>query len=156
MWGCAGTTEINRLQKLQKRAARLAIDSSFEKPSLQLIKKLRWKTINELIEYESKTMVFKSPNELAPQYLRNLFTKNSQCATHNLRNTLTDLRLPKRKTSAGQRCFSSRGAQFWNSLSADCNQATSLKIFKSCLNHFLLLICSLSIIISFNCNQKYF
>ena len=31
------------------------------------------------------------------------------------------------------RCFSSRGAQLWNSLSTDCKQAASLKIFKSCL-----------------------
>ena len=30
---------------------------------------LRWKTVDELIIGESKTMVFKSLNELAPQYL---------------------------------------------------------------------------------------
>ena len=68
--GCAGTTEINRLQKLQDRATRTVTNSSFDTPSSQLIEKLGWKTINELIDIESKTMVFKSLNELAPPYLR--------------------------------------------------------------------------------------
>ena len=45
---CAGTTEINRLQKLQNRAARIVTNSSsFDTPSNQLIEKLGWKTINE-------------------------------------------------------------------------------------------------------------
>ena len=75
MWGCAGTTEINRLQKLQNRAARIVTNSSFDTPSNQLIEKLGWKTSNELIDIESKTMVFKSLSELAPPYLRSLFRK---------------------------------------------------------------------------------
>ena len=50
VWGCAGTTEINRLQKLQNRAARIVTNSSFNTPSNQLIETLGWKTINELID----------------------------------------------------------------------------------------------------------
>ena len=95
VWGCAGTTEINRLQKLQNRAARIVTNSSFDTPSNQLIEKLGWKTITELIDIESKTMVFKTLNELAPPYLRSLFRKNSQSTSYRLRNTSTDLRLLK-------------------------------------------------------------
>ena len=32
VWGCAGATEINRLQKLQNRAARIVTNSSFGTP----------------------------------------------------------------------------------------------------------------------------
>ena len=96
VWNCAGSTEINRLQKLQNRAARLITNNSFDPPSRPLIEGLRWKTIDELISYESKIMVFKSLNELAPQYLCNLFTRNSQCCSRSLRNTETDLKLPKK------------------------------------------------------------
>ena len=95
VWRCTGSTEINRLQKLQNRAARLITNSSFDAPSRPLIEGLGWKTIEELISYESKIMVFKSPNELASQYLCNLFTRNSQCSSPNFRNTETDLRLPR-------------------------------------------------------------
>ena len=76
-------------------------------------------------------MVFKSLNELAPQYLCNLFTKNSQCSSRNLRNTETDLRLPKKKSAIGQKCFSFRGAKLWNSLPAESKKASSLISFKN-------------------------
>ena len=130
VWGCAGTTEINLLQKLQNRPARIVINSSFDTHSNQLIEKLGWKTINELIDIESKTMVFKSLNELAPPYLRSLFRKNSQSTSYRLRNISTDLRLPKKGTENGKKCFSFRGVKLWNSPSANCKQAASLSTFK--------------------------
>ena len=129
VWGCVGLTEINQLQKLQNRAARIITNSSFDVPSRPLIKGLGWKTVEELAASESKTMVFKCLNELAPQYLCDLFTRNSSCSSYSLRDTGTDLRLPM-KTANGQRCFSYRGAKLWNSLSAESKQATSLYSFK--------------------------
>ena len=105
VWGCAGTTEINRLQKLQNRAARIVTNSSFDTPGNQLIEKLGRKTINELIDIESKTMVFKTLNELAPPYLCSLFRKNSQSTSYRLRNTSTDLRLPKKVQKTARNAF---------------------------------------------------
>ena len=51
---------VTCLQKLQNRTAKIVINSSFDTPSKQLIETLGWKTINELIDIESKTMVFKN------------------------------------------------------------------------------------------------
>ena len=130
VWGCAGSTDINQLQKLQNRAARIITNSSFDTSSRPLIAKLGWQTVEELISNESKTMVFKSLNDLAPQYLCNLFTKNSACSSRNLRNTETDLRLPKKRSTNGQKCFSFRGAKIWNSLPAESKTASSLNSFK--------------------------
>ena len=84
VWGCCGVTEINQLQKLQNSAARIVTGSSFDAPGMPLIKKLDWKTIDELIATESNIMVFKSLHELAPQYMCNLFTKTSQLTSRNL------------------------------------------------------------------------
>ena len=36
VWGCTGSTEINQLQKLQKRAARIVTNSSYNAPSRPL------------------------------------------------------------------------------------------------------------------------
>ena len=83
---------LHKLQKLQNRANRIITNSSFDTPSRPIIAELGWQTIEELIDNESKIKVFKSLNDLAPQYLCNLFTKNSACSSHNLRNTETDLR----------------------------------------------------------------
>ena len=130
VWGCCGSTEINKLQKLQNRAARIVTNSSFDSPSRPLIEELGWKTIEQLISNESETMVFKSLNELAPQYLCGLFAKNSECSTRTLCNTGTDVSLPKNNSANGQKCFSFRGAKLWNSLSAESKQASSLNNFK--------------------------
>ena len=133
VWGCCGVTEINQLQKLQNRAARIVTGSSFDTPGQPLIKRLGWKTIDELIASESNILVFKSLHELAPQYMCNLFTKTSQLTSRNLRNTATDLRLPKKNSKNGQKCFSFRGAKSWNGLSAESKLASSLNSFKQCI-----------------------
>ena len=94
------------MQKLQNRAARIITGSRFDAPGLQLVKRLGWKTIDKLISSESNTMVFKSLHGLAPQYMSNLFTKTSQLTSRKLRNSAADLRVPKKKSTNGQKCFS--------------------------------------------------
>ena len=126
VWCCAGSSNINQLQKLQNRADRIITNSSFDTPSRSLIAELGWRTIEELIGYETKTMVFKSLNDLAPQYLCNLFRKNSVCSSRSLRNTETDLRVPKKSSANGQKSFSFRGSKLWNSLPAESKSTSSL------------------------------
>ena len=53
-----------------------------------------------------------------------------QSTSYRLRNTSTDLRLPKIGTANGKKSFSFRGAKLWNSLLANCKQAASLSTFK--------------------------
>ena len=43
VWGCCGKTDIDQLQKLQNRAARILTNSSFDTPSRPLIESLGWK-----------------------------------------------------------------------------------------------------------------
>ena len=130
LWGCAGSTNINQLQKLQNLAAGIITNSSFDTPSKPLIAELGWKTIEELFGYETKSMVFKSLNDLAPQYACNLFTKISVCSSRSLQNTKTDLRLLKKSSANGQKCFSFRGAILWNGLPGKSKSASTLRGFK--------------------------
>ena len=41
-----------------------------------------------------------------------------------------DLRLPKKNSANGQKCFSFRGVKLWNSLPAESKTASSLNGFK--------------------------
>ena len=136
VWGCTVLTEINHLQKLQNLAARIMKNSSFDAPGRHLIEGIGWKTIDELITCESRKMVFKSLNQLAPECLYGIFTRNSLCSSYSLHNTATDLRLPKKTSSNGQRCFSYRGAKLWNGLQAESirqpPRIVSRKLFKKC------------------------
>ena len=130
VWGCCGKTDIDQLLKLQNRAARIVTKSGFDAPSRPLIGSLGWKTVRELVDQDSRLMVYKPINGLAPRYMSNLFSRNSACSSRSLRNTKTDLRLPKKISANGQKCFSYRGAKLWNSLPAETKQAPSIAVFK--------------------------
>ena len=117
------------MQKLLNRPARIVTGSSFDTPCQPIIKELGWTTIDQLITSETNIMVYKSFHELAPQYMCNLFTRVSQLKSRCFRNTLTDLRLPKKSSKTGQKCFSFRGAKTWNGLSVEGKLASSLTIF---------------------------
>ena len=51
---------------------------------------------------------------------------HNPCVTFSQRAPSTDLRLPLKKSSNGQKSFSYRGAKLWNSHSAESKQASSL------------------------------
>ena len=131
VWGCCSSIEKTRLQRLQNRAARIITGGRYDDSAAPLIKSLGWQTVEEMIGSETKIMVFKALNGYAPQYLTELFSRNSQNSVHNLRNTSNDLKLPLMKTATGQRCFSFRGAKYWNSLSVESKKAVNLASFKA-------------------------
>ena len=100
-----GLTEIQKLQKLQNRAARIITGSNYDAPSKPLSKTLGWRTIEKVIQRETRVMVFKSVNGLSQQYLSELFITCLTNSCYNLRYTTTHLRLPKKLSSNGQKAF---------------------------------------------------
>ena len=123
-------TVINQLQKLQNRASRITTNSSFSATSWSVVEGPGWKTIVEIITCESNIMVFMLRNKLAPQYLCDLFTRNSQCSSYSLRNSRTDFRLPMKRSTNCYGCFSYRGAKLFGCLSAKWKPASALYSFK--------------------------
>ena len=99
MWGRCGETLLDKLQKLQNRAARIVTNSSYDASSLSLIGSLGWLTIQEMIEFETATTVYNSLHGLAPEYMQLMVTKLSENTSRSLRNTDTDLRIPRFATS---------------------------------------------------------
>ena len=95
--GLLWETEIDRLQKLQNRAAHIVNNSSYDVPSMPLIRSLGWETIDDLINQEIKTIALTSVNNFAAHYLIDLFTRNSHSSSHNLRYTVSEVQIPKKK-----------------------------------------------------------
>ena len=87
--------------------------------------------MEELISNETKVWVFKALSDLAPQYLTELFSRNSRRTLYTLRDNSTDLKLLPFKTANDQICFSFRGVNYLNSLSAESKQAVTLHSFKA-------------------------
>ena len=102
VWGCCSTTYINRLQKLQNRAVRMITNSAFDTPGKPLLANLGLRSISEFNKNEVKLITYKSLNDLAPNYLRQLLIRNSQQSCRALRNTDRNLKLPLKKLIVGK------------------------------------------------------
>ena len=100
-------------------------------PSIYFGMKLGWPSVQKLIYKETGSMVYKSLNSLAPQYLSDLFVRLSGVHPRELRNSKTDLAIPMFRTGNGQRSFAYRGASLWNSLDLETKMAPSINAFKS-------------------------
>ena len=135
VWGVCGTTALNKLQKLQNRAARIVTNSPYRMSAPPIIKQLGWLTVNDLIETETLKMVYRSINHEAPEYLTGLFQRLSETSARQLRNTSTDLDVPFLRTACGQKCFSYRGAKLWNDLTRERKMANTFTQFKSSLKN---------------------
>ena len=123
-------TVIEKLQKLQNRAAKLVTNSPFDATALPVIRALQWPTVRELIDFESQKMVFRSLKADAPSYMNDMFTRVNDPTARSLRNADVNLRLPLLKSAGGQRCFSYRGAKLWNSIDTEVKKSSTLRAFK--------------------------
>ena len=98
-WGCCTETDLKRLQILQNRAARIVTNNAYDAHSLPLIEGLDWLAVKELIRFETATAVFKSVNQLCPDYMAQMLQRQREQAKRTLRNTETDLKLPLFRTN---------------------------------------------------------
>ena len=70
-----------KLQKLQNRAARILTSSSYDANADDLFVRLGWQKLNLQRELKIATIVYKSLNVLAPDYLKSMFTDRSATST---------------------------------------------------------------------------
>ena len=76
-------------------------------------------------------MVYKSVNDQAPTYLTEMFGRLSDSSKRELRNTKTDLAVPRLKSAFVQKCFSYKGAKLWSDLSYSESVSTAKSTFNA-------------------------
>ena len=74
VWHDGNNTNMNKLVKLQKRAARVITGSNYEIRSSDIFKKLNWEPLETTLKKRELVMTFKAIRSFAPEYLSNLFT----------------------------------------------------------------------------------
>ena len=74
IWGRCSKSNILRLVKLQKRAARIIIKADIYTPSQLLFKEFNWVTFPKRVTHTC-TIVYKALNGLAPEYISENFVK---------------------------------------------------------------------------------
>ena len=94
VWVHLAFRAFTKLQKLQNRAARILLRASYDTNSDSLIDKLGWRKLDKQRLINKATMVYKSLNGLAPNYLRSKFTYHSNVSSYSLRGTNDNLAIP--------------------------------------------------------------
>ena len=133
MWGVCGAAEIHQLQKLQNRAARIITGSNYDAPSKPLIESLGWKTINDMIQFESRVMVFNSLNRLTPQYLSDLLCGSLHQSLIQPKKHLHGSYAAKEEHLDWPEKLLFMVAELWNGLPDPSKRASSLISFRSFL-----------------------
>ena len=142
IWGdfYVGITE--RLLKQQKRAARIILDvkKPTDTPSADLFGKLNWLSFDKRIILQRGTLVYKCLNNLAPDYLCNIFTKLKDTRSRITRAfTNGKLALQRKfRLAVGQKSFLYRGTHLWNSLPLEITKSNDLNNFRTKLFRFLM------------------
>ena len=80
-------------------------------------------------------MVYKSFNELAPEYLRLLFNSRNSVTSYTLRDADGKLAFPTPCTNYFKNSFAYSGAMLWNNLPIHLRKASSLRQFKAGLQY---------------------
>ena len=137
VWGMSNARNGLRLSRLQKAAARIILNSTFDDRSEDLLKMLNWSPLEKRLKCKRMTMVYKSLNGLAPQYLANMFRHTNDIHCHSLRSTTcNNLFLEGGSTQFHNKTFSYVAAKEWNELSMQCKNANSLSSFKRYIQDF--------------------
>ena len=130
-WGSTSKLNIERLSKLQKRAARIILKADFDTPSSEMFNELGWSTIENRHNYNKAVLTYKALNDLTPEYISNLLKPTFETHNRNLRSaTNGSLSVPRSRTSFFDRSFSATAPKLWNSLPKEITTASSLENFK--------------------------
>ena len=103
--------------------------------SAPILHALKWNSLADRRAKQLKSLMFKTVNNLVPEYLSDKFAKVNTIHRHNLRGAQLNLFIPRPNTEALKKGFRYRGAVTWNSLSAEAKQATTLNSFYSAIIH---------------------
>jgi hypothetical protein len=108
--------------------------STFDADANSLLENLGWDDLNQQRQFQKALMVFKSLNNLAPEYLCSKFTYRN-VTPYILRDSVNKLAAPLPRTNYLKNSFSYSGAVSCNSLPSNIRQAESLTEFRQLLKH---------------------
>ena len=133
VWGSTNLSHLNKVQKLQNFAARVALGtvSKYDHISPHLAQ-LEWLKLKMKYKYDICIFVFKILIGLLPNWLYDFE------AVDGITRQAGNLTVGRARTLSGSRELSVKGPQLWNSLPAALRDTASLLTFKTKLKKHLL------------------
>ena len=131
VWSNRYQSQTTQLRKVQKRAARLILNQSYETPSAELFTNLKWMTLDERFEFNRVVMIYKCLHNCAPSYLQSDLINPSDFHDHFTRHTISGkLSLPKFKTDCYKYSPIVSSISAWNRLNSEIREGSSIYSFK--------------------------
>ncbi|XP_062822834.1 uncharacterized protein LOC100554203 isoform X4 [Anolis carolinensis] len=129
-----------KLQLVQRSAARLITGASYRERSTPLFKELHWLPFIFRSQFKVQTIIYKALNGLGPTYLRDRISLHKPA--RSLRSSGEALLSPlsisqARLVSTRERAFSALAPRLWNSLPTEIRQAPTLLAFRKDLKTWL-------------------
>jgi len=111
-WGDLNKGLSNKLQQIQDRVARIITGASYEIRLKDILHSLGRKTLAKCRDLTVATLMYKCVNNMAPNYLKELFKNVYDVPSYNLRGSSHNLFLPRVNIEYGKNSFSFRGEKF--------------------------------------------
>ena len=130
VFGGCDKSELESLQIMQNKAARLVTHAPQRSSRREIFNQLNWLTVNQLIFYHSALSTFRIRGSNEPENLSRILTRNNRAQRIIIPNT--NLTLAKNSY-----CY--RGASQWNSLPDYIRKTKKIGQFKSQLKKWITL-----------------
>ena len=107
------------------------MNETYETPSAELFKNLKWMTLEERFEFNRVVMMYKCLHNLAPSYLQTDLINPSEIHDHFTRLTTSNkLSKPKFQTDGYKYSPIISSIRAWNNLDSLIREASSINSFK--------------------------
>ena len=117
IWENTSSSNLDRISKLQKRAARIILHANFNTPSAEMLKELRWLPIVKRLKYNKAVFTYKAVKKLTPQYIKDLLKPVAETHNRALPSSVNGaLAVPRSRFSLFDRSYSYTAPKLWNSI----------------------------------------
>ena len=139
VWTTCSTENLNKVLKLQKRAARVILKADRYENSVNLFKKLGWLTFYDESKVVKSSLVYKRLHGDTADYLVSILPRNTDIHNRNTRNGHINLYCSRYKyESDGGNSFSVSITRLWNSIPTNIRRLPTLNSFKKSYRKLLL------------------
>ncbi len=137
VWYACSRENLERILRLQKRAARVILDADMQANSAELFKKLNWLPFFCEVKIQMCVLVHKRLYGECPAYIKETLRLNSDIHNRSSRYGSINIVCPRfNRETEGGRTFSVRMSRLWNSLPNELKSINSINIFRSSLRTF--------------------
>ena len=138
VWSERFQRQTIKLQKVQKRAARIVLGEGFDVSSKDMFSRLGWMPIQTRFQFGRAVIMYKAMHGMAPEYLNKDLQHVSSIHDHSTRHAIRDtLRVPKFRTDTYKHSPLISGIAVWNQLETSIKMLPTLNSFKYTLKALL-------------------